>query len=281
MSLSLLVRGVRIPALLYGTAWKEDRTAELTSLALAAGFRGIDTANQRKHYFEAAVGAAVTTALTATPAIPRDQLFLQTKFTYARGQDHRLPYDPAAPFPAQVEQSFALSLEHLGVTQLDSLLLHGPATNEGWNAADRQVWRAMESLHDRGAVALLGVSNVSADQLRALTSSARIQPAFVQNRCYARTGWDREVRRLCGELDVTYQAFSLLTANRTELAAAPVQALARRRKLEVSQLVFAFAHAVGMLPLTGTSSRAHMDQDLRALALELSPDELAVLDHLG
>ena len=43
------------PKILYGTAWKEDSTQKCVSTALAAGFRGIDTANQRKHYFEAAV----------------------------------------------------------------------------------------------------------------------------------------------------------------------------------------------------------------------------------
>ena len=42
-----------VPNFLYGTAWKEDRTAALTETAIRAGFRGIDTANQRKHYFEA------------------------------------------------------------------------------------------------------------------------------------------------------------------------------------------------------------------------------------
>ena len=44
------------PDFLYGTAWKENRTPGLTELALRVGFRGIDTANQRRHYFEAGVG---------------------------------------------------------------------------------------------------------------------------------------------------------------------------------------------------------------------------------
>ena len=42
---------------MYGTAWKEDRTEDLVVRALGAGFRAIDTANQRKHYVEADVGA--------------------------------------------------------------------------------------------------------------------------------------------------------------------------------------------------------------------------------
>jgi diketogulonate reductase-like aldo/keto reductase len=41
--------GIPQPRLIYGTAWKEERTAELTELAIRQGFRAIDTANQRKH----------------------------------------------------------------------------------------------------------------------------------------------------------------------------------------------------------------------------------------
>src|SRR5688572_14497701 len=97
--------GARVPRLVYGTAWKEDRTAGLVKAALAAGFRGIDTANQRKHYFEAGAGEGL-----AASGVARADVFLQTKFTYARGQDHRLPYDPSASYTLQVEQSFARSL---------------------------------------------------------------------------------------------------------------------------------------------------------------------------
>jgi len=81
-----------IPKLLYGTAWKEDRTQGLTELALSAGFRGIDTANQRKHYFEEAVGQAVCGAIKQGQLTRRD-LFVQTKFTSRSGQDERLPYE--------------------------------------------------------------------------------------------------------------------------------------------------------------------------------------------
>src|SRR5664279_5372240 len=98
---------------LYGTAWKEDRTAALTELALRSGFRAIDTANQRRHYVEEGVGQGLAAAYRAGVAT-RDELFLQTKFTYQRGQDHRLPYDPAASHSVQVAQSMASSLEHLG-----------------------------------------------------------------------------------------------------------------------------------------------------------------------
>jgi len=266
----------RLPAFLYGTAWKEERTEELALLALAAGFRGIDTANQRKHYLEAAVGAALKTS-----DVPRSELFLQTKFTYTRGQDHRLPYDPAASIAVQVRQSCESSLEHLGVASIDSLLLHGPWSDHGWSKEDREAWRAMEELHGEGRVRLLGVSNASSEQLAKLYEEARVPPTFVQNRCYARTGWDREVRDLCRKRGVVYQGFSLLTANRRELADATMTAMARRLRATVPQLIFRFAREVGMLPLTGTSSRIHMQEDLASADIDIGAEDIAAIERIG
>src|SRR5215831_8752239 len=135
---TLSIEGVNVPRFLYGTAWKEDKTEPLTALALRQGFRGIDTANQRRHYDEAAVGRAVASSI-ANGLITRADLFLQTKFTFRRGHDHRLPYDPEASVAAQVEQSFASSLEHLGTDVIDSYVLHGPTQSAGLAPAD---WEA-------------------------------------------------------------------------------------------------------------------------------------------
>src|SRR5260370_5124376 len=99
---SLSIEGVRVPRFLYGTAWKEEETQRLTELALQQGFRGIDTANQRRHYHEAAVGRSIASTMESGLAT-RDDLFLQTKFTFQQGQDNRLPYDSDALISIQVE----------------------------------------------------------------------------------------------------------------------------------------------------------------------------------
>src|SRR5262245_8915109 len=179
---TLSIDGVRVPRFLYGTAWKEDETRRLTGQALRQGFRGIDTANQRRHYDETAVGQAIRASI-ASGLVSRTDLFLQTKFTFRDGQDHRLPYDPDAPIPTQVERSFASSLEHLGTEVIDSYVLHGPSQREGLATADLEAWRAMEALHDSGRARLLGVSNVTLGQLESLCKHARVRPRFVQNRC--------------------------------------------------------------------------------------------------
>ncbi|HLJ78032.1 MAG TPA: aldo/keto reductase [Acidobacteriaceae bacterium] len=269
-----------LPNFIYGTAWKEARTAELTELALRAGFRAIDTANQRRHYFEAGVGEGLAAAYRAG-VVTRADLFLQTKFTYQRGQDHRLPYDPSAPLSAQVTQSIVSSLEHLGTDHVDSFVLHGPASGDEWSDADAEVWEAMRKERDAGHARLLGVSNVSLEHLQQMKARHDELPAFVQNRCFARLGWDREVRHFCRENKMIYQGFSLLTGNPEVLQHPPMIELATQLNATVAQVVFSFAHAVEMLPLTGTTSAEHMEQDLASLNLELPPEIVRAIEAIA
>lgn len=272
--------GQRLPDFLYGTAWKEDRTATLTELALRTGFRGIDTANQRRHYFEAGVGEGLAAAYRAN-IVTRDDLFLQTKFTYQRGQDHRLPYDPSASLAVQVAQSLASSLEHLGTDHVDSYLLHGPSSTYDWTASDAEVWEAMLNERDAGRTRLLGVSNVAPTHLEQLKASNAELPAFVQNRCFARLGWDRELRSFCVKHHITYQGFSLLTANPEVVRHPSFEALAAQLTATPAQLVFSLARALGMLPLTGTSNPEHMKQDLDSVQLMLPPEVVQAIESIA
>jgi len=269
-----------IPEFLYGTAWKEGGTPALTALALRAGFRAIDTANQRRHYFEAGVGQGLAAAYREG-VITRADLFLQTKFTYQPGQDHRLPYDPAASLSVQVTQSLASSLEHLGTDYVDSYVLHGPSSGYGWAEADAEVWESMMKERDAGRTRLLGVSNVSLRHLEQMVAAHTEAPAFVQNRCYARLGWDREVRSFCTERKIIYQGFSLLTANVEVLNHPLVTGLAARANAKLAQIVFSFARAVGMLPITGTSDAEHMKQDLASRELTLPPEAVSAIESLA
>jgi diketogulonate reductase-like aldo/keto reductase len=268
-----------VPDFLYGTAWKEDRTAALTELAVRLGFRGIDTANQRRHYVEAGVGQGLAAAYRAGLAT-RSDLFLQTKFTYREGQDHRLPYDPRADLSTQVAQSLASSLEHLGTDHVDSYVLHGPASGYGWTDADAEVWAAMVAVRSAGRVRFLGVSNVSLRHLQQMAATGAEAPAFVQNRCFARRGWDREVRAFCRDRGIIYQGFSLLTANPEVLGHALVLRLAARAGATPAQVVFRFAQLIGMLPLTGTSRAEHMAQDLACREVALAANEVRAIEFL-
>jgi len=132
-------------------------------------------------------------------------------------------------------------------------VLHGPASGHGWSEDDAKTWAAMVKERDAGRTRLLGVSNVSLRHLEQMATTGAEAPAFVQNRCFARVGWDRAVRAFCAERGIVYQGFSLLTANPEVLQHPLVGRITARTKATRPQVVFRFAQAVGMLPLTGTS----------------------------
>ncbi|MBF0410356.1 MAG: aldo/keto reductase [Candidatus Riflebacteria bacterium] len=270
----------RFPRFIYGTAWKAENTCRLVGLALDAGFRAIDTANQRKHYFETGVGEALKQKFSEG-ILRREDLFLQTKFTYPGSQDNRLPYHLDAAPADQVRQSFLSSLEHLEVEYLDSYILHGPSVDRGLTPVDHEVWRTMEELKSEGKTRFLGVSNISLEQLKLLCDGAETLPTFVQNRCFANTGWDRQIRAFCRESGITYQGFSLLTANARELLSREFRKLVQDVGGTISQVVFRFANQIGIIPLTGTTNPDHMREDLAFDTVNLTDADIKNIEGIA
>jgi diketogulonate reductase-like aldo/keto reductase len=268
--------GVRCPRIVYGTAWKKHDTERLVTLALQQGFRGIDTACQPRHYHEPGVGAALAACLGE---IERSAVHLQTKFTPVAGQDPAsIPYDPRAPLADQVLESCAASLRNLRTDHLDALLLHSPLDSLRQTL---EAWRAMETLVAAGTVRQLGISNCyQLEVLEELHQRAQIKPAVVQNRFYARTGYDREIRAFCREHGIIYQSFWTLTANPHLLSSATLTLLAARHACEPEQVLFRYLTQHDVVPLTGTRSEQHMRQDLAIFELELADEECRTVDAL-
>jgi diketogulonate reductase-like aldo/keto reductase len=127
----------------------------------------------------------------------------------------------------------------------------------------------------------LGISNVSLEQIERLCQRARVPPRFVQNRCYAVTGWDRQIRQFCASNGLIYQAFSLLTANRELLLRPELIQIAQRHGRTTSQIIFRFALDVNMIPLTGTTNPAHMKADLEVFDFRLEPEEIERIERLA
>jgi diketogulonate reductase-like aldo/keto reductase len=275
--------GVRIPQIVYGTAWKKDETQSLVRTALLQGFRGLDTAGQPRHYDERAVGAGVVAWLNADAPpdgkVSREDLYLQTKFTPLAGQDPaRIPYDPSAPLGDQVRQSYAASLQNLQTDYLDGLLLHSPLASD---AQTLEVWRAMEALADTGQVRQIGISNCyGLEQLKSLWESARVKPAVLQNRFYAETDYDREIRAYCREHQIIYQSFWTLAANPQILAQPIVRDLAASYHRTPAQILFRYLTQSRVVPLTGTRSQTHMREDLSIFEFELTELERQAMDAL-
>ena len=270
-------QGVEMPRIIYGTAWKKERTAGLVEQALALGFRGIDTACQPKHYDEAGVGAGLAAALAK--GVRREDVYLQSKFTPLSGHDpQRIPYDPDAGLARQVAQSFERSQANLRTDILDGLVLHSPLGNP---SDLRAVWNAMEAIFDAGGVRQLGISNCyDPTLLRHLWETSTVKPALVQNRFYAETGHDRLIRDYCRKHAIIYPSVWTLSANPAVLAPDTVKALSARYGRSAPQIFFRALSQIGIIPLTGTTSAEHMRQDLEISGFQLTDDECRSVEEL-
>lgn len=250
---------VKLPGIIYGTAWKKEHTSQLVKQALELGFRGIDTACQLKHYDEAAVGVAIQDSIKL--GLSRKELYIQTKFTSVDGHDAQsIPYDIHASLAEQVQQSFQQSLKNLKTDYIDGYVLHSPLPDREQLL---EVWRAMESIYFHKGAHQLGISNCyDINELVFLYKEAEIKPTVLQNRFYAKTRYDVDIRKFCQDNNIIYQSFWTLTANANLLSNSVVKKLADKYQCSEAQLFFRFLSQIGVVPLTGTRSTNHMQQDL-------------------
>ena len=260
--------GVKVPKILYGTAWKKERTADLVCLAISSGFRGIDTACQPKHYNENGVGIGIEKS-----GIDRKNLYLQTKFTSVRGQDlSNIPYDVNSPIEEQVKESLNISLENLKTTYLDALILHSPMDTM---EETLRVWNIFEGFVDSGQVKQLGISNCyDPDYFNSFYNETSIKPAILQNRFYVDSGFDVTLRKFCLKENIIYESFWTLSHNINFLRARFMMELANKYSVTPEVLLYRSLSERGVVPLCGTTSENHMKEDLLAFEFDLLDEDI-------
>lgn len=146
-----------------------------------------------------------------------------------------------------------VSLKNLDTSYIDSLVLHSPLKEMEDTLL---VWETMESLVDDGIVKRIGLSNCySLDDFQTIYRAAKHKPWILQNRFYAQSNFDTEIRQFCKENNILYQSFWTLTANSKALQEPQVHEMARQRDLTPQTLLFAFLMSLGYVtPLSGTKS---------------------------
>lgn len=268
---------MELPKLIYGTAWKKDKTKELVELAVRSGFRAIDTACQPRHYNEKGVGEALETLYKE--GFKREELFLETKFTPKDGQDpNSIPYNPELPLEKQIIQSFEVSLQNLKTTYLDSYILHSPLFPF---LETLKAWRVLEKLYKDGKVKNIGISNCYDFRVfKNLYKEAEIKPTILQNRFYGDSNYDKELRAFCLENGINYLGFWTLTANPHILASDIVNELKDKYEVSQPQIFYRFLTQIGITPLNGTTSQMHMLKDLDIFEFELEEDEIKEIEKL-
>lgn len=246
-----------IPALGFGT-WPlpNDEAEKMVGLALAEGFRHVDTA--RMYGNEAGVGRAL-----AASSVPRAEVFLTTKIW---PDDHE---------PARLRAAAEDSLRMLGVDAVDLLLLHWPSRETPFE----ETIPALLKIAQDGLARFVGVSNFTRAQM---PEAQRIADgALVCNQVEFHPFLDQSALIAeAGALGMAVTAYRPLAKG--EVAENPVIrgiAEAHGATPGAAALAWILARGAGALPKTGTPAR--LAENLSALELTLSPDQLAAIDALA
>jgi pyridoxine 4-dehydrogenase len=181
--------------------------------------------------------------------------------------------------PDRLRRCCEASLKRLQLERIDLYQLH---------AVDPKVpiedsIGALAELQDEGKIRHIGVSNVSLEDLE---RAQQIVPIVsVQNRYNVVDRDSEDVLRECAEQGLAFLPWAPIASGR-DLAGhggALVDEIARGHGASPRQVALAWllAHSPVILPIPGTSSVAHFEENLEAAQLELEPDELAALDELA
>ena len=251
-----------------------DRAQALGVLrrAVEAGVDHIDTA---QFYGPHVANELIRDALSPYP----EELVLVSKVGAARDEEgHWL----AAQRPEELRAGVEANLRSLGLDQVPVVNLRRHPDSE---VSFAEQLDAMVALRDEGLIGAIGLSNVTLDDYR--TARSRTDVACVQNAHNVTNRDDQPLFDACRADHVPFVPFfplgSAFFAQNPVLCAPPVEQTAARLGATPAQVALAWllAQAPTVLLIPGTSSRAHLEENLASAALDLDATALALLDGTG
>jgi pyridoxine 4-dehydrogenase len=251
---------------IWGEPEDPDEAKAVLRRAVEFGINLIDTAD--------IYGPEVSERLIAEALHPYPEgLVIATKGGLTRPEPDRLVPDGR---PEHLREACEGSLRRLGVDRIDLYQFHTPDPNVPF---EDSVW-ALAQLRDEGKVRHVGLSNVG---VRELEIAIDIVPVVsVQNRYNLTDRSSEAVLQACEREGVGFIPWSPLATGRLARPGGPLEEIAVRHEATPSQVALAWllGHSPAMLPIPGTSSTAHLEENVAAAALELTEDERADLDRI-
>lgn len=178
--------------------------------------------------------------------------------------------------PRHLREACEGSLRRLGVDRVDLYQFHTPDPKVPF---EDSVW-ALAELRDEGKIRHVGLSNVGVRELEIAIDIVPI--ASVQNRYNLTHRYSEAVLQACEREEVGFIPWRPLATGRSARSGGPLGGIAARHEATPSQVALAWllGHSPAMLPIPGTSSVAHLEENVAAAGLELSEDEMATLDEI-
>ncbi len=249
---------------IWGEPPSRDRAIATLRRVTELGVNFIDTADS--------YGPSVSEELIAEALYPYpDDLVIATKAGLVRPGPNRWDADGR---PDHLRQACEGSLRRLRLEQIPLYQFHRPDPK----VPLAESIGALAELKDEGKIRHLGISNVTEDQLG---EAERIVPIVsIQNRFNVTDRGSQSLIDLCEQQDLVFLPWApIQQADRR----AAVAVAAERRGVTERQIVLAWllATSPAILPIPGTGSPEHAEENVAAVAIELSRDEMEAISKGG
>ena len=200
--------------------------------------------------------------------LPRDDVLVATKGGLLRNRDGDWV---ARGDPAHLRNAHLCSCDRLGVETIDLYQLH---TLRSETPVEESV-RALAELRDDGVIRHVGVSNVTVDQLERARDVCEI--ATVQNRYNVGNRADDDVLELCEDEGIGFIPWFPLGAGSLDVEGLDEVAAAHDATRAQVALAWLLGRSPVILPIPGTSSVEHLEQNVAAAGVDLTDEEVARL----
>ncbi len=225
---------------------------------------GIDLIDTADSYGPEVSENLIAEALSPYP----DGLVIATKGGLRRSGPGQWPRDAR---PERLKECCEASLRRLKLDRIDLYQLHSPDPQVPY----RDSVGALRELQDEGKIRHVGISNVSLEQL----AEAReiVEVVTVQNRYNLEDRRSEDVLEACASEQIGFLPWFPLATGRLAEPGGPLDRIAREHDATPAQIALAWllARSPVMLPIPGTSSIEHLEENLAATCIELSADEVA------
>jgi pyridoxine 4-dehydrogenase len=252
---------------IWGDPPDREAAKALLRRVLELGINLIDTADS--------YGPNVSEELIAEALHPYpDEVVIATKGGLLRTGPGQWPTDGR---PEHLNEACEGSLRRLRVDRIDLYQLHRPDPAVPYEDSVG----ALAELREQGKIRHVGVSNVSVDQLA--TAASIVPVVSVQNRYNLADRASEDVLQACEREGVAFLPWFPLATGDLAKPGSPLDEVASRLGVPPSHVALAWLlrHSPVNLPLPGTSSVDHLEENVAAAGLQLSPDDVEALDRLG